>query len=582
MRIIGAAQAAHAAARDFTSAKQVRFPPGQWLGQLIKLVRVSCAAIMAAQVPLVLPFAAATQNDNGSSSSSRSSDSQSSSAALGQQAPFIASLLLTALKCTVCMRMQCPVQALHVAMAVSGVRVLPLGTPASPAQQQMFDCSCGSFDSFAAAMLSVNDPAAIMRGMKDPDMLPRQLRRVGAIAKVEVLATEEPLEFTPGGGNSSNTSSGSSSIGQQTEQGSTSTSTNTSTGSSSSSAGQQSEQSSNSAAGVWYSDVVAATMVLWLTTAARSMWLIGQVVSELQTGSSRGSSSSSGGSLEANSSSQQDLLSAWELPRVLEVAVAAVEWIGSELWHMRLPGDVVPDSSSSDSASAPLLLDLLEQHLQQQQAVHAAAKRCVAAAATAPADCGIRSAAVRSYLQHVWGPDVALQLRAFGAAVAAALPISWACNNAACTNLAKLSELQLVTGKAKVCSGCKHVRMCSAECHKQHWKAGHKKVCKKLAATGAATALPATAGFESADAAAAAADSTSDSSSSGNSSTANAAAAVAAAAAGLELPASAAAAAALPVRQLKSLLAALGVAGLAGAVEKSDLVALLVGALGLQ
>jgi hypothetical protein len=41
---------------------------------------------------------------------------------------------------------------------------------------------------------------------------------------------------------------------------------------------------------------------------------------------------------------------------------------------------------------------------------------------------------------------------------------------------------------------------------------------------------------------------------------------------GPELPSSAAAAAALPVRQLNALLSSLGVAGLAGAVEKSDLV----------
>jgi hypothetical protein len=552
MRIVGAEKAAAATPGTATAARRIKLAPGQLLERVIELVRVSCDATVAAQLPLVLPFAAAAATSpeaakqSSAGNSSRSGNNQSSSTALGQQAPFIASLLLTALKCAVCLRMQCPLMALHVAMVVAGIWVQPQGAPDSRTQQ--------------AFSLSHNSLAAVACGLVDPAMMPRQLRRMGARAKVEVLVTEEPLEFTPGGG------------------------TATCYGSSSST----SSSSSSGAAGVWYSDAVAATMVPWLTTAARSMWLIGQVVNELQTGSS--SSSSSGSSSreppETDSASQQDqydLLLSWVLPRVLEVAVAAVEWIGSELCHMRLPGDVVADSSST--ASTPLLLELLEQQLQLQQALHAAAKRCVAAAATAPADCDIRSAAVRSYLQQVWGPDLALQLRAFGAAVAEALPISWACNNAACSNLAKLSELQLVTGKAKVCSGCKQVRMCSAECHREHWKAGHKKVCKKLAATGAATALPATASSgsnaqaaarsESAAAAASAAACTSGSSTSAN-------AASTSAAAGLELPASAAAAAALPVRQLKSLLAALGVAGLAGAVEKSDLVGLLVGALGLQ
>jgi hypothetical protein len=175
----------------------------------------------------------------------------------------------------------------------------------------------------------------------------------------------------------------------------------------------------------------------------------------------------------------------------------------------------------------------------------------------------------------MWGDSLPGQLSAFGAAVAAALPIGWACNNAACTNLATLSELQLVTGKAKVCGGCKHVRMCSAECQRQHWKAGHKIICKALAASSVKT----TPGSSNN----AASSSSSDNRVAGSScSTSTNTAAAAAAAADLELPSSAAAAAALPVRQLKALLTSLGVAGLAVAVEKSDLVGLLVGHLTLD
>jgi hypothetical protein len=135
--------------------------------------------------------------------------------------------------------------------------------------------------------------------------------------------------------------------------------------------------------------------------------------------------------------------------------------------------------------------------------------------------------------------------------VAAALPVGWACNNAACTNLGKLSELQLVTGKAKVCAGCKQVRMCSAECQKQHWKAGHKLVCKKLAAAAAEAEGRSTAASSDSAAAtasdSAAATAVSSGSGAASSSTSSSAAAAAAAAAGLELPVSAAAAAGRPV-----------------------------------
>lgn len=34
--------------------------------------------------------------------------------------------------------------------------------------------------------------------------------------------------------------------------------------------------------------------------------------------------------------------------------------------------------------------------------------------------------------------------------------------------------------KHKVCSACKQVYYCSAECQKAHWKAGHNKQCKEL------------------------------------------------------------------------------------------------------
>jgi hypothetical protein len=57
--------------------------------------------------------------------------------------------------------------------------------------------------------------------------------------------------------------------------------------------------------------------------------------------------------------------------------------------------------------------------------------------------------------------------------------------NAACVNMDSLGELELVTGKNSVCSGCKVARLCSKDCLKAHWFL-HKAVCKHIAASKAA------------------------------------------------------------------------------------------------
>jgi hypothetical protein len=230
----------------------------------------------------------------------------------------------------------------------------------------------------------------------------------------------------------------------------------------------------------------------------------------------------------------------------------------------------------------PLLQHLLEQHAQLQRGLFTALQRCHAGSAQAGQEYDVTSSAAASLLQRIWGDQLPGQLRVFGAAVCAALPVGWACNNAACTNLGKLSELQLVAGKAKLCSGCKHVRLCSAECQKQHWKPGHKLVCKQLAAAAAAAVAAAAAAATDGQSTAGSSNSAAITGSSDNGCSSSTTAAAAPAAAGLELPTSAAAAAALPVRQLKALLTQLGVPGLPGAVEKSDLVGLLVGHLRLS
>lgn len=67
------------------------------------------------------------------------------------------------------------------------------------------------------------------------------------------------------------------------------------------------------------------------------------------------------------------------------------------------------------------------------------------------------------------------------AARLADLPFSWGCNNPSCCNTSGPSELQLVKGKAHLCSGCRTARYCSRECQTAHWKR-HRPACNALAA----------------------------------------------------------------------------------------------------
>jgi hypothetical protein len=481
---------------------------------VFKLSTVALEAMSSAKLSaLTKTTSAAAHSTAGSSSSSSRRRSRSAGQLLATQehVPFTVSLLLTAQKCATALRSACPKLALMVATSVTRSRI-------------RVSASAG--------------PAAWSRsGAAEADLLPSG-RRIGFIAEADIVTADPAVTFRPGGMNT-NSSDSSSSVS-------------------------------------WYTDELMLTVAPWLTVTARSMWLLGQTLSELLPG---GSSSNPSSSRTLEQPTYLNLVDAETIQQLLEEAHACVEYLGSQLCRMQLPGDdAAADGSSSigggadaGAASMPLLTKLLEQHAQLQTGLYLALQRCAAAEQPAAGQYDINSAGAASLLQRVWGGSLPGQLSAFGAAVTAALPVGWACNNAACTNLAKLSELQLVRGKAK-CGGCKLVRLCSAECQRQHWKAGHKLVCKKLAAAAAAAAAATetTPGNG-------AAGGTSGAGSSGSRSTSKAAAA----AAGLELPGSAAAAAALPVRQLKALLSSLSVSGVAGAVEKSDLVGLLVGHLGL-
>jgi hypothetical protein len=93
---------------------------------------------------------------------------------------------------------------------------------------------------------------------------------------------------------------------------------------------------------------------------------------------------------------------------------------------------------------------------------------------------GVRG--LQALLKDLFPAELARQLLqlANGVCTQLAAPGALCCANPGCTNLAKLSERELVAGKGTVCSSCRAVRLCSAECNKAFWKAGHKQACKRL------------------------------------------------------------------------------------------------------
>jgi hypothetical protein len=72
-------------------------------------------------------------------------------------------------------------------------------------------------------------------------------------------------------------------------------------------------------------------------------------------------------------------------------------------------------------------------------------------------------------------------LKTLGQALCNLLPTELACNNPSCGRFEGLSEMQGVSGKGRVCGGCKVARYCCKECATAHWKAGHRAVCKRIA-----------------------------------------------------------------------------------------------------
>jgi hypothetical protein len=132
------------------------------------------------------------------------------------------------------------------------------------------------------------------------------------------------------------------------------------------------------------------------------------------------------------------------------------------------------------------LVQQLQQQLQQQLEHVSTAANPAAAANHSSTDVQLKA---------LFPAAIAHKMVQLGAAVATQLATPAAaalcCANPSCSNCSKLSERELVSGKGTVCSSCRAVRVCSAECNKAYWKAGHKKACGRLKATAAAAAAAA-------------------------------------------------------------------------------------------
>jgi hypothetical protein len=97
---------------------------------------------------------------------------------------------------------------------------------------------------------------------------------------------------------------------------------------------------------------------------------------------------------------------------------------------------------SDNLATAGLPVEVLQQLLQQHAAVEQQLRSLQGGVPAGTVD----------------GSGTAQQLRSFAQAVMGRIPLSSACNNPDCTNLAQHSELVLVGGKSCVCARCKAAR----------------------------------------------------------------------------------------------------------------------------
>jgi hypothetical protein len=175
-----------------------------------------------------------------------------------------------------------------------------------------------------------------------------------------------------------------------------------------------------------------------------------------------------------------------------QLAVQALQWLGEQLTAATLPGDAPANSAAAATAGEPagaIKQQLLREHAQLRQDANSLQHLCGAVLDQLLVGAQQHGRAAEPAEPHAAAVGkVAAGLQAFGLAVAVQFPAAALCCNPACVNLQGSSEAALL-GPGSRCSGCKVARFCSKECSMAAWKAGHKAVCKRLKAAGAAAAL---------------------------------------------------------------------------------------------
>ncbi|WIA28887.1 hypothetical protein OEZ86_011411 [Tetradesmus obliquus] len=170
-----------------------------------------------------------------------------------------------------------------------------------------------------------------------------------------------------------------------------------------------------------------------------------------------------------------------DLSHILQTELDDVEWLVQHMQAVSSSGSSSASSSSSSSGVTGATAKELQQLQEQQEELELGLWKAVKALQTWSNTPVVTAADLLQEARREVKPAVAQQLEAFGAAVAAQVPVKLCCNRPGCSNLEQLSESALVGGKGNICSGCKLARYCGKDCQVQHWKQ-HKTACKRMQA----------------------------------------------------------------------------------------------------